>query len=216
MYQHYWKFGLILFIVFVFRTNTDAQHPEDFQSWNMFVLTKKINTNYTASMTTIGRLDQNATTFNDVSIDYRIVRRLTSGFNFQLSFRTWTFVDDKPIYFLWLELVHLRKIENAKWVNLLRLHNGLDWVGKEQADFLRWRNYFFYNIGNKKLSPYVGYDLWYRFNKQNQFQRIWLEGGLEYPLDKMKFRLNYRRIGFLNDGPGLRRNILGLNMFVTI
>ncbi len=210
------KFYSVFFIFHLMITFLYGQE-EDFQSWNMIAISKKIKTKYTSSLTTIYRINNNVTSFNDVSFDWRLNRKIKNGLSAQIVFRNWVFIKKKPVYFFWYDIVYVHKKPNYKWVNLLRLHHGLDWVGKRQADFLRMRNHFFYDIGTKnKITPFIGYDLWYRFNENNRFQSIWLEAGAEYQIKKFKFRLNYRRIGYFDDGPGLRRNIIVSGIFYKI
>jgi len=210
------KFYLIFFVSQLLISFLYGQE-EDFQSWNMVAFSKKINTKYTSSLTTIYRINNNVSDFNDISFDWRLNRKIKKGFSAQIVFRNWVFVEKEPVYFFWYDLVYVQKKSNYKWVNLLRFHHGLDWVGKQQADFIRMRNHFFYDIGKKnKITPFLGYDIWYRLNGNTRFQAIWLEAGAEYNIKKLKFRINFRRIGYFNNGPGLRRNIIVTGIFYRI
>jgi len=181
---------------------------EDFQAWTQLSFSKKINEKWTASVTPIIRFSDNASTFNDISYDWRLAYNFKNGVSTKAVFRTWTFKSRKPIYFFWAELQYVQNKENYKWVNLIRFHNGLDWVGSTQGDFLRWRHHYFHKPVKSKFIPFVGYDLWYGLNSMNIFERIWVEVGSDYKLDKVNLRLMYRRFAFLNDLPGLRRNII--------
>ena len=97
----------------------------------------------------------------------------------------------------------------------MRFHHGLDWVGIEQADFLRWRNHFYYTFKESNLVPFFGYDLWYRFNDRNAFQNLWLHAGADYNLDKLKFRLYYRRITHFENQPGWKRYVIVTGIFYS-
>lgn len=187
----------------------------DFQSWNMAGLTKIINPKYSTSLIVINRFTDDVSNFSDVSFDWRIKRVLGRGFSAQYTFRNWTFIDSRPIYFMWYDLSYLHKTEGHRWINLIRFHNGLDWVGKEQADFVRWRNFYFQNIRNSKFTPFIGYDLWYRLNGRNVFQNLWSELGTEYELGNIKLRANYRLIRPFNGQPGLRRHAIVLGAFYS-
>ena len=216
----YFPLGQKIFLGFIFFfgiTNSMNGQEEDFQSWNMISISKKLKPEYTTSLTAIYRINDNASKFSDISFDWRLTRKFRRGFSAQIAFRNWTFLQKKPVYFLWYDLVYVNKSTKYKWVNLLRIHHGLDWVGRQQADFIRMRNHLFYNIDSKnKLATFIGYDIWYRLNQENRFQTIWLEAGIEYTIEKLKFRLNYRRIDFFNDGPGLRRNMIVTGIFYKI
>ncbi len=206
-----------LFFFSIGITNCIYGQAEDFQSWNMISINKKLNTKYTTSLTAIYRINDKVTRFNDISFDWRLNRKIKNGFSTQIVFRNWVFTQKDPVYFLWYDLVYVNKKPKYKWVNLLRIHHGLDWVGKEQSDFIRMRNHFYYNLDkSNKLTTFIGYDLWYKLNKEYIFQSIWLEAGLEYIINKLKFRLNYRRIGYFKDRPGLRRNIIVTGIFYNI
>jgi len=210
------KFYLVFFVFQVMVTFLSGQE-EDFQSWNMIAISKKLNAKYSSSLTAIYRINNNVTSFNDASFDWRLNRKIKNGLSAQIVFRNWVFVEEKPIYFFWYDIVYVHKKHNYKWVNLLRFHHGLDWVGKQQANFIRMRNHFFYGISEEnKLIPFLGYDIWYRLNNITRFQTIWLEAGAEYDTKRLKFRLNYRRIGYFNDGPGLRRNIIVTGFFYKL
>lgn len=208
------KARIFLFFTFSLCNYLNGQ-SEDFQSWNMLAISKKnLIPNTTSSLTVIFRLNDDVSRFNDVSFDWRINRKLTGGLSAQLTFRNWTFTRQDPVYFLWYDLKYIKNNPRFKWINILRLHHGLDWVGKEQADFLRMRNHLFWKVSvRSKLSAFAGYDLWYRLNGDKRFQIIWLESGIDYDIKKLKFRFNLRRIGYFNNGPGLRRNIIVTGLF---
>lgn len=189
---------------------------EDFQSWTMTSVSKKINSKYTTSLTGIHRFNDNISRFSDSSFDYRLARKIGNRFTTQLIFRHWIFTEGKPIYFFWYDFIYTDKKPYHKWINHLRIHHGLDWVGKEQADYVRWRHHYFRNINKSKLTPFAGYDLWYRLNGQNAFQIIWMEAGVDYKINNLKLRLNARRIGYFNDGPGLRRTIVVTGIFYAL
>jgi len=205
---------ILLFLIFGINniTTLEAQ-SEDFQVWNFISLSKKIDTKTTASLVSIHRFADNSTRFNDISFDWRISRQLKGNFHAQIAFRNWVFTERVPIYFLWYDLKHVQNKSTYKWVNLLRLHHGLNWNENNIADFIRWRNFYFQKIASSKFVPYVGYDLWFRFNGINDFQSLWLEAGSEYQLEKMKLKLNYRRIGYFKDFPGLRRHIIVASIY---
>ncbi len=101
-------------------------------------------------------------------------------------------------------------------MNILRFHHGLDWVGKQQADFLRWRSHFYKQLPNSPFVPFVGYDLWYRFNGNNFFQNLWIDLGAEYKVENFLIRINYRRITQFENRPGWRRHILVFGIFHTL
>ena len=176
---------------------------------------KKIDSNYSTSLTIIQRVNDNITRYNDVSFDWRLKRRLNSTLSAQIAFRHWTFVEQKPVYFFWYDLIHVQQKSTFKWVNLLRFHHGLDWVGKEKADFIRWRNHYYQKIKESKLEPFIGYDLWYRFNELNYFQNLWLEAGTEYKLGNIKMRFNYRRITHFKNRPGWKRHVIVTGVFYS-
>jgi len=210
------RFFIILLFTFLFSLELSSQE-KDLQSWNMIAISKKVNPKFTSSLTTIYRINDNVSKFNDVSFDWRVNMTMKNGFSTQLTFRNWTFRELKPVYFFWYDLKYLQNKEQYKWVNILRVHHGLDWVGKVQADFIRNRSHYFHKVGAKKiLSPFIGYDLWFQFNDINRFTSIWMEVGTEYSMSNAKFRLNYRRIGYFNNVPGLRRNIIVTGIFIKL
>ncbi len=198
---------LYLILHFIPTTFLVAQ-SEDFQSWSGLILSKKINPKTTISNVSIVRFTDNSSRFNDVSFDWRVSRKIKGKFHAQVSFRNWPFTEQKPVYFAWYDIKHVQQKEQYKWVNLLRFHHGLDWNDKKLADFLRWRNFYFQKFPNSRFVPYVGYDLWFRFNGKSDFQILWLEAGSEYHFDKLKLKLNYRRIGYFGNIPGLRRHLI--------
>jgi len=206
----------VLLVSFVGISTIAFAQPEDFQSWTMLSVSKKLNKKYSTSVTSIFRFNDNVSKFNDINFDYRFARKLKKGFTAQVVFRNWTFLEREPIYFLWYDFLHVKKNTEYKWVNMVRFHHGLDWVGKEQADFVRWRNHFYHNFKLSKFQPFVGYDLWFRFNQRNDFQQIWMEAGTMYLHKKMKFRLNYRRIQPFANQPGWRRNIIVTGLFYNL
>ncbi len=190
---------------------------EDFQSWNIISLSQPINSKYTASLTTISRINDNVTRFNDISFDWRVNRKFKNGLSAQVSFRNWVFLQNDPIYFVWYDMIYVKKRTKYKWVNLLRLHHGLDWGDREQADFIRMKNYFFVIIDKaNKLAPFIGYDVWYKLSDDNRFQLIWLDSGIEYTMHKLRLRLNYRRIAPIGNAVGPRRDIILMGLFYTI
>jgi len=181
---------------------------DDLQSWTITTLSKKLNSKYSASVLVINRVDENISRYSSVSFDWRVRRHIKDGFSAQVSFRHWTFTQRKPVYFMWYDLIYVHKKPMYRWVNLLRFHQGLDWVDLEEPDFLRWRNHYFKNLKNSKLTPFVGYDLWYRLNDRFAFQRVWLEAGAEYKLGKTILRLNYRRVAIFKNQPGRNLHII--------
>lgn len=207
----------IIIALLLYPITLRGQQPEnDFQSWTMMAATTQIGQNYTSSLTVIHRVNDNISRYNDISFDWRMKRKIKGGLSAQFAFRHWTFVESLPIYFFWYDLIYVKKNESMRWVNLLRFHQGLDWVGKEQADFLRWRNYYYQIIKESKLTLFVGYDLWYRFNSRNAFQNLWMEAGVEYKLPNLKFRLNYRRITHFKNQPGWKRHAIVTGLFFNI
>ena len=204
---------ILILLCFFINCNFIAAQQDDFQSWIITSLSKKINSEYTGSIVMINRFTENISKYNSVSVDWKVKRKLQGNFSAQVSFRHWTFTDRKPVYFMWYDVIHLHKNSKHRWMNLLRFHQGLDWVGREQADFIRWRNYFFQNINESKFTPFIGYDLWYRINGLNSFQNIWVELGSEYKLEKTKLRLNYRLMNPLNNSPFLKRHLIVVSSF---
>jgi len=202
----------LFFIVFFSNTNLSAQE-NDQQLWAMMIISKNLGSKYFTSVTLINRINDNISRYSDISVDWRIRRKIKNGWSAQIAFRHWTFTERKPVYFFWYDLINVQKQENFRWVNLLRIHHGLDWVGKEQADFLRWRNHYFQNIKNSKLVPFLGYDLWFRFNNRNAFQNLWLEADVEYKQDKIKYKLFYRRISVFKDQPGWKKYVIVAGIF---
>lgn len=208
---------LLLIVLNICTLTLYGQQPEnDLQSWTMMAASTKLGQNYTSSLTIIHRVNDNISRYNDVSFDWRLKRKIQGGLSAQVVFRHWTFVKEKPIYFFWYDLIYVKKTESYRWINLLRFHHGLDWVGKEQADFLRWRNFYFHTIENSKTTLFFGYDLWYRWNGRNAFQNLWLDAGAEYKVSKFKFRLNYRRITHFDNQPGWKRNAIVTGVFYDI
>lgn len=216
MSQRILIFHYFLFLIFVLAYCPLTAQNNDIQSWTMTAVSKKLNSNYSTSLTVINRVNDNISKYNDVSFDWKLRRKFKGGFTAQVAFRHWTFRVNKPIYFFWYDLIHVYKKTDFKWINLLRYHHGLDWVDKEQADFLRWRNQFYKNFKDSKIVPFIGYDLWYRLNDRNDFQNLWLDVGAEYELGKIKLRLNYRRITLFKNQPGWRRHILVTGFFYSI
>jgi len=149
--SHQNKFLLLLATLLVAIPAVYAQ-PEDFQSWEMFAVSKKLNAKYTTSLTAIFRFTDTSSKFSDSSFDYRLTRKLKKGFSTQIIFRHWTFVEREPVYFLWYDFLHVFKRPQHKWTNLIRFHHGLDWVHKEQADFVRWRNHYYKNLLSSNLA----------------------------------------------------------------
>lgn len=198
---------MCLFLFVIVSSKVLAQ-SEDFQSWTMLVASKKFNSKTTSSLATIFRFDEKVSAFNDISFDWKIKRKLKYGLSAQFSFRNWTFEQRTPVYFFWYDLFYVQNKTKYKWVSIFRGHHGLDWVDREQADFIRWRNFYYHKFSKGKLLPYVGYDLWYRLNDFNAFQIIWLESGFQYKIDKAILQLGYRRITYFKDVPGLRRHII--------
>lgn len=210
------KFFLLLVTLFVTTIKTVPAQPEDFQSWGMLSVSKELNANYATSLTSIFRFNDTSSRFSDINFDYRLTRKLKKGFEAQIIFRNWTFIEREPVYFLWYDFKHVLKQSQHKWVNLIRLHHGLDWVGKEQADFIRWRSHYYHTLKSSNFQPFVGCDFWFRFNNRNNFQQIWMEAGTEYFHKNLKLRLNYRRIQPFTNQPGWRRNIIVVGLFFSL
>ena len=199
-------FGFIfLFSLGVVPTQSDAQ--ADFQQWTQLSVGKKLSDKVTASLTTITRFTDNASDFNDTNFDWRINYSFNKKWGANLIFRNWTFDGRAPVYFLWYELRHTQAGVKYKWNNVLRLHNGLDYNDRASADFLRWRHHFFHKIQNSKWTPFIGYDLWYRFNGLNEFQRLWVELGTDYAMGPFKLTLMYRRFEFFDNADGGDSNV---------
>jgi len=206
--KYFSKYSMFLLLFYFIPSTSFFAQSEDFQTWTGLVLSKKINPNTTVSSVSIFRFTDNSSRFNDISFDWRVSRKIKGNFHAQVSFRNWTFTESKPVYFAWYDVKHVQHKERYKWVNLLRLHHGLDWNDRKLPDFLRWRNFYFQKFPDSKFVPYVGYDLWFRFNGKSDFQILWLEAGSEYHFDKLILKLNYRRIGYFGNIPGLRRHLI--------
>lgn len=181
----------------------------------MTAVSKKLGPKYFASLIAIHRINDSISRYNDISFDWKFRYKIKNGLSAQVAFRHWTFTQSKPVYFFWYDLIYVQNKPTSRWVNLLRFHHGLDWLGKEQADFLRWRNHYYQSFKVSKLVPFVGYDLWYRFNERNSFQNLWIEAGLEYKIDKVKLRLNYRRITHFDNQPGWKRHVIVIGAFYS-
>jgi len=186
------------------QTDTNA----DFQEWVQLSVAKKFSNKFSASVTTHLRFTDNASSFNDIDFDWRLNYNFSKKFGANVIFRNWMFKNRAPVYFMWYELRYTEAGPKYKWNNLFRLHNGLDYSERVSADFLRWRSHYFHKMPESKFTPFLGYDLWYRFNDQNELQRLWVEVGTNYAIGKIKLTLMYRRFEFFEKLGGRDRNIL--------
>ena len=196
-----------LFLCFSFISNY-LTGQADLQEWTQISAGKKINDKFRASLTTITRFTKDISEFNDINFDWRLNYNINKKWGTNVLFRNWVFKNREPVYFLWLELRNTQSGPKYKWNNVLRFHNGIDYNDRISADFLRWRSHYFFTITDSKWTPFFGTDLWYRFNGNNELQRLWVEFGTNYSLGKIKLTLLYRRFEFFENINGTDRNII--------
>ena len=165
--------------------------------WATLKVNKQINAKTSVSLAPIFRINNDISSYQNISVDVAMRRSFGKGWSGQLLARTWFIPDQKERQFIWLDLTYQKQFQLIKISSFLRYHQALDINERDDPDYLRWKTSLFYPLG--KFSPWVAIEPWLRLNQFGELQRIRYEAGMNCKFDqRMQLMLGYRREESLN------------------
>lgn len=199
------KYILITLFSFCFLI-PETQAQVDNQSWSSFRLRKVWNDKFTTDLRPIFRHIDDFSTYQNSSIDLVLKYKLGNGWSMAGLARRWFIPDQGGRQFLWFDIAHASKINQAKLSNRLRYHGALDINDRMDPDYLRWQTTFTPGIKGKFI-PFLSIEPWFRLNGSNKLERIRYEPGINWKInDPFNLTLMYRRQETVNLDPGSKQN----------
>ena len=206
------KIGAVIFIL-IFSTVT-AQ--TDNVLWTSFQLQKDISKKTTINLKPTLRFNHDVSTYQNASIDIIAKQKYKNRWSMQLLNRLWFIPDQSYRHFIWLDIAHGLKLNKLKIDNRLRYHWALDINDRNDPDYFRWSTKFSFT-SKSKVTPYIAIEPWLRTNKQNQFQRIRYEPGINWKINNnYTLSVQYRREDTFNVSNKQFTNFLMLNLIYKI
>lgn len=201
---------ILIFIISKITAQTDNVN------WTSFQLQKDVSKNTTINIKPTLRFDNDISSYQNASIDIFAKQKFTKGWSIQLLNRLWFIPDQSYRLFIWLDVAYGFKLNKIKIDNRLRYHWALDINDRSDPDYFRWRTKFSF-LNKSKITPYIAIEPWFRMNKQNQFQRIRYESGINWKINnKYSLSVQYRRENIFNVSSKRFTNFLMLNLIYKI
>jgi len=153
------------FLAFLF-LSSEINAQIDWGSWTSFQLNYKAGDKVVLKAQPIWRQQSNLSDYANSSIDFILSYKINSRWGFNLLNRHWFIPDANDRQFWFIDLDYKIPIsDKIIWTNKLRAHIAVDW-SQEDADFLRYNPQLVFPLG-KKVTPFIGGELFYRLNKKN-------------------------------------------------
>jgi len=174
--------------------------------WSSVRLRKQVDDKLRLDIRPIMRFNNDISTYQNVSIDISVNRKLNKGWHVQVLSRTW-FLPDSPMgQFLWADVGHRTKIGQHALSNRVRLHYSFNTNEINPADFIRLQTTITPAV-KAKFRPFLSIEPWFQLDGINGYTRIRYEPGFNYPLgNDYNFTLMYRRQDSLKVEPANKQN----------
>ncbi len=144
----------------------------DWVSWSSVQLNYSVGDKFTFKLKPIWRQKNDLSDYDNTSLDVILSFKINNTWSLEFNNRHWFFPksgDDREFWFF--DLNHKIPLSSKfTFSNKLRYHLGVDW-NREDTDFLRWLSKITYTTG-KRISPFIGNDIFYRFPADNVFARM--------------------------------------------
>jgi hypothetical protein len=180
--------------------------------WTSFQLQKDVSKNASISIKPTVRFDNDISSYENTSIEIIAKQKFAKGWSAQFLNRLWFVPDQTNRNFIWFDLAHGFNLNKLKISNRLRLHWALNLNDSNDPDFFRWQTKFSF-LNKSKVTPFLAFEPWYRLNKQNQFQRMRYEPGMDWKINSSyTLSILYRREDIFNVPTERFTNFLVLNL----
>jgi len=177
--------------------NTTAQL--DWVSWSSFQLNYKAGDKLTVKLKPIWRQKNDLSEYANTSIDVILSYKINNKWSLDFNNRHW-FIPDGGDREFWFFDLNYKIPLSSKFVfsNKVRYHLAVDW-NRDDTDFLRWLSKISYKTG-KKINPFIGSDIFYRFPDDNVFARMRYKLGAVVTIsNRSKLTVEYWRQFSLTD-----------------
>lgn len=185
-------------------------------NWSSIQFQTKLSESFTLNVKPIIRFDNDISEYQNTSLDIAVKKTFKKGWSAQIVERTWFLPDARPRQFLWADVAHGFGLKNVKIDNRLRWHWALDINNRKDPDYIRLLHKISF-LTSKKFNPYLGFESWFRVNRENQFQRIRIEPGFKWKFSKnYHLDIQYRRENWFNLENAPKINFLVANLLIKI
>lgn len=202
----------LLFIPILLLGFLSTAQTKDNIVWASMKVKKKIDQQTSFAIAPFVRINENISSYQNMSIDISLKRKLGNRWFVQALSRTWFIPNAKGRQFLWLDIGWSKTGTKIGLDSAVRYHYALDIYEQNDPDFLRWKTVFTL-FRMRKIKPFIAIEPWFRLNHLNQFQHIRYEPGIKWAIKQsLELLLMYRRQETINKKPEVNFNmyIIGL------
>ena len=183
---------IVFFFLMLFANQTHAQL--DWVSWSSVQLNYKAGDKFSIKLKPIWRQKNDLSEYANTSLDVILSYKINKQWSVDINNRHWFLPEDGGDREFWFfDLNHKIPLSSRfTFSNKLRYHLAVDW-NREDVDFLRWLSKISYKTG-KKINPFIGSDIFYRFPNDLVFARMRYKIGAVATLSKRtKLTVEYWR-----------------------
>lgn len=172
----------------------------DWVSWSSIQLNYKVGDRFALKLKPIWRQKNDLSDYDNTSLDVILAFKINEKWSLDFNNRHWFLPesgDDREFWFFDLNY-KIPLSSKFTFSNKIRYHLAVDW-NREDTDFLRWLTKISYDTG-KRISPFIGNDIFYRFPANNVFARMRYKIGAVIAISKKsKLTVEYWRQFSLTD-----------------
>lgn len=208
---------LPLLMLWWMAAHVGAQAIQDLQLWQGLIVQKtffqgKLQASLTEEVRLKNNLAEVGNAYTDLSLHYRLVKRLNLGAGYRYSIRP-----EVNTHRIYTDLTFRPKFE-SRFSLTLRTRLQHDRNPVETDTYLRPRLNVFYNIKGTKLEPFVGAEPFLFLHGANSLVDSYrIYAGLRYPLrKKVELRLGYILDQELQDPTPSRNHVLSLRFTLDL